>query len=88
MVKQVVCGDGQVESTSDEAVRETCDDANTVSGDGCSSECTIEAAYSCVPGVSRPFLLFLRMLTWFILLSRSVCVYIYVYMSFRFLLRA
>jgi fibro-slime domain-containing protein len=40
------CGDGQLTST------ETCDDGNTVSGDGCSADCsTVEDGYQCrVPG--------------------------------------
>jgi cysteine-rich repeat protein len=40
-----VCGDGIVSSA------ETCDDGNTVSGDGCSDDCaTVEAGYQCAPG--------------------------------------
>ncbi len=40
-----VCGNGIVE------LNETCDDGNTMSGDGCSSTCQIEAGYSCpTPG--------------------------------------
>jgi cysteine-rich repeat protein len=39
------CGDGKL------AVGETCDDANTVSGDGCSSVCQLQPNYKCpVPG--------------------------------------
>jgi proprotein convertase subtilisin/kexin type 5 len=37
----VICGDGIV-------INEACDDGNTISGDGCSSTCTIEADYTCV----------------------------------------
>jgi len=37
----VVCGDGFLEGT------ETCDDNNTVSGDGCSSTCQVELGYFC-----------------------------------------
>jgi fibro-slime domain-containing protein len=36
-----VCGNGKVEAG------ETCDDGNTVSGDGCSSTCQIETGYYC-----------------------------------------
>jgi len=36
-----VCGNGIVEAG------EQCDDGNTISGDGCSSTCTIEAFYNC-----------------------------------------
>ena len=35
------CGDGIITSN------ENCDDANTASGDGCSSNCTIETNYAC-----------------------------------------
>jgi len=38
-----VCGDGVVDTDGDE----TCDDANTLSGDGCSSRCAIESGYEC-----------------------------------------
>jgi len=42
------CGDGV--RTQDEA----CDDGNTVSGDGCSSDCrTVDPGYSCIP-VGKP----------------------------------
>jgi fibro-slime domain-containing protein len=42
------CGDGM--RTEDEA----CDDGNTVSGDGCSSDCrTVDPGYSCIP-VGKP----------------------------------
>ena len=44
-VRTASCGDGFVTSP------ETCDDANTVSGDGCSSTCAIEAAAVCGDGV-------------------------------------
>jgi fibro-slime domain-containing protein len=44
-VEPAVCGDGVIESG------ETCDDGNTVSGDGCSSTCEIEPGYACpTPG--------------------------------------
>ncbi len=36
-----ICGDGVVDPN------ETCDDGNTDSGDGCSSECRVEACWSC-----------------------------------------
>jgi large repetitive protein len=40
-----VCGNGRLESD------ETCDDANSASGDGCSSACAIEAGWTCpAPG--------------------------------------
>ncbi|MDC0716029.1 DUF4215 domain-containing protein [Nannocystis bainbridge] len=45
-----VCGDGVVEGD------EVCDDSNTVSGDGCSSECTIEGALACSdPAPADPY---------------------------------
>jgi cysteine-rich repeat protein len=46
-----VCGDTWLQASSEE-----CDDGNTVSGDGCSASCTLEAPYcgavggSCLPG--------------------------------------
>ena len=40
-VEAPVCGDGIV--TEDEA----CDDGNTVDGDGCTANCTIEEGYAC-----------------------------------------
>ncbi len=42
-----VCGDGVV------AGNEQCDDGNTVSGDGCSSTCALEAGYTC-PHAGQP----------------------------------
>ncbi|MBL7715641.1 MAG: DUF4215 domain-containing protein [Bdellovibrionales bacterium] len=36
-----VCGNGAIASP------ETCDDGNAVSGDGCSSSCTVEGGYAC-----------------------------------------
>jgi|GEM_PF-5260486 cysteine-rich repeat protein len=36
----LVCGNGLV-------IEEGCDDANTVSGDGCSATCTVESGYYC-----------------------------------------
>lgn len=38
------CGDGVVEGA------ESCDDGNNDVGDGCSSDCLIEAGYECLPG--------------------------------------
>ena len=38
---QCVCGNGLVEPG------EACDDANTVSGDGCAAACTIESGFTC-----------------------------------------
>lgn len=37
-----LCGNGTIESPY-----ETCDDGNTISGDGCSSSCVIESGYTC-----------------------------------------
>ncbi len=31
-------------------MNEGCDDCNTISGDGCSSGCQVEAGYTCVGG--------------------------------------
>jgi fibro-slime domain-containing protein len=42
-----ICGDGMIEPG------ETCDDGNSVPGDGCSGVCTVEAGYSC-PTVNAP----------------------------------
>eukprot|EP01088_Endostelium_zonatum_P015603 TRINITY_DN3913_c0_g1_i1.p1 TRINITY_DN3913_c0_g1~~TRINITY_DN3913_c0_g1_i1.p1 ORF type:complete len:414 (-),score=139.67 TRINITY_DN3913_c0_g1_i1:71-1312(-) len=39
--RAVACGNGLVDGT------ETCDDGNTVSGDGCSSTCQTEGGYNC-----------------------------------------
>ncbi|CAD7955286.1 unnamed protein product, partial [Amoebophrya sp. A25] len=41
--KQAVCGDGN----RDTDIGETCDDRNTVDGDGCSSTCQVERGYTC-----------------------------------------
>jgi cysteine-rich repeat protein len=38
-----ICGDGRVFDLA-------CDDGNTLKGDGCSSNCTIENRYDCVNG--------------------------------------
>ena len=38
-----ICGDGMIESPF-----ETCDDANTAIGDGCTAECTVETGWTCV----------------------------------------
>ena len=38
-----VCGDGAIN-----AATETCDDGNTVGGDGCSATCSVEDSYTCV----------------------------------------
>ncbi len=43
-----ICGDGHVFN------QETCDDGNTVSGDGCNSTCLVEAGYSCTGDVNTP----------------------------------
>jgi cysteine-rich repeat protein len=51
------CGDGYLLSLSPTA----CDDGNTVSGDGCSSDCQVESNYRCENGSST---------------SASVCYYI------------
>jgi fibro-slime domain-containing protein len=42
-----LCGDGIIE------ISETCDDGNTVGGDGCSSTCQIEPRYTC-PRPGKP----------------------------------
>jgi cysteine-rich repeat protein len=43
------CGNSVVERDPDSAhAYETCDDGNTVSGDGCSSTCRVEYGYRCV----------------------------------------
>ena len=48
------CGDGRVVA----AANETCDDGNTLDGDGCSKSCTIECGFDCsalwtrIPGAS------------------------------------
>ncbi len=36
------CGDGKIVDT-----KETCDDSNTVAGDGCSDLCATEAGWTC-----------------------------------------
>ena len=36
-----ICGDGLIIGN------ETCDDKNTISGDGCSSTCIVESGYKC-----------------------------------------
>ena len=49
------CGDNNLDSG------ETCDDGNTINGDGCSATCTIESGYSCsgtpsiCTGTGEPF---------------------------------
>jgi cysteine-rich repeat protein len=40
---ELICGDGRV-------ITEACDDGNNITGDGCSSNCTIEADYTCSGG--------------------------------------
>lgn len=40
--KAIRCGDGEIAFPE-----EKCDDGNTVSGDGCSSNCTIERGFNC-----------------------------------------
>jgi cysteine-rich repeat protein len=44
-----ICGDGVVtpDEASDQGLNDGCDDGNTVSGDGCSANCTIEAGFAC-----------------------------------------
>ena len=37
-----MCGDGVRDH------EEECDDANTLSGDGCSNSCIVESGYSCI----------------------------------------
>ncbi len=43
-IQCVECGDGF------RTYPEECDDGNVASGDGCSSECTVEIGYSCSGG--------------------------------------
>ena len=45
-----ICGDSIVEGN------EACEDGNTTNGDGCSSDCRVEAGYEC-PYVGRPCIL-------------------------------
>ena len=40
---QEICGDGVLFSSN----HDVCDDGNTVSGDGCSSNCIVEDFYRC-----------------------------------------
>ena len=45
-----VCGDGLLfnfDADGNGTVDEACDDGNTISGDGCSSMCTVEKGYAC-----------------------------------------
>jgi fibro-slime domain-containing protein len=42
------CGDGKLEGS------EQCDDGNTISGDGCSKLCQIEADFTCPPTPGQP----------------------------------
>lgn len=54
-----LCGDGRLDSVTTYVFprnieyRETCDDGNTVNGDGCSSSCIQEAGYRCVSAPSK-----------------------------------
>lgn len=41
-----ICGDGKVANSS----ASFCDDSNTVSNDGCSSNCVVEVGYKCSGG--------------------------------------
>ena len=44
-----LCGDGyESNGPSQTDAREECDDGNNISGDGCSSTCTIENEYECI----------------------------------------
>ncbi|HWU88230.1 MAG TPA: DUF4215 domain-containing protein [Kofleriaceae bacterium] len=43
-----VCGDGQIDGN------EECDDGNTTTGDGCSSDCKVEHVCCCGDGVVNP----------------------------------
>ena len=43
-----VCGDGKVMSFIPSPIY--CDDGGTISGDGCSSSCTVEPKWSCSGG--------------------------------------
>ncbi|MBU1535024.1 DUF4215 domain-containing protein [Myxococcota bacterium] len=42
------CGDGVAQGT------ETCDDGNTVNGDGCSNACAVESGWDCTSGTCVP----------------------------------
>ncbi len=42
------CGDGIIRSPNTEGVYEYCDDANTIDGDGCSSDCVVEDGWGCL----------------------------------------
>ena len=42
-----VCGDGTNAGTILQSDVEECDDGNTMSGDGCSANCTVEEGYAC-----------------------------------------
>src|SRR5690606_18921589 len=43
------CGNGIV-GVDENGVVETCDDGNTISGDGCSAECQVEVGFACPGG--------------------------------------
>lgn len=43
----LACGNGRVEGTSEDLVREECDDGNKLSGDGCSATCQLEPGARC-----------------------------------------
>lgn len=43
--RKLVCGDGR------RSAQEECDDGATASGDGCSSTCTLEPGFFCLPGL-------------------------------------
>lgn len=44
---KVVCGDGLLQEANVNPLLEVCDDGNTASGDGCSSECALEEGFIC-----------------------------------------
>jgi len=46
--RNVACGNGVLDGS------DQCDDSNTVSGDGCSSTCQIEAGYTCTQDAFNP----------------------------------
>lgn len=51
-VLAIVCGEASVCGDGNQEGLETCDDGNTVSGDGCSEVCAVESGWSCSPCVT------------------------------------
>lgn len=50
-----ICGDGITMWMLNADVKEECDDGNMISGDGCSSNCTIEKGYECTKFENNPY---------------------------------